>query len=378
MPDHSAGRREFLLAAGAAAFTTSLFPGNLRGANDRVRVGFVGAGRAGCVNIGHAGRVPGLEIAAVCDVYPPALGGAEARARALGFDGVRTTRDYHAILADKTIDAVCISAPARQRARMTVEACEAGKDVWVEAPACARVKEGARMAQAARQYNRVVQTGTTGRSGGLFRAAREIVKSGDLGQIDFCRALDPGGALTGRGVHLLDLVQWAFDEATPLWISAQGETPYAMLATYRYPGFVASYESRAQNDGAGYSVSFHGTNATLRVSPVGCFVFPADRNARPLEQWGWQLADESTLHWRNFLECIRSRRRPASDIETCVRSTATCLLSELALRHGGTLDCDDGAFTVQRDDTRQYWDPDFHSAGSNGGGWGYTDRHPGS
>jgi predicted dehydrogenase len=220
----------------------------------------------------------------------------------------------------------------------------------------------------------VVQAGTTGRSGESFRKAREIVKSGELGEIAFCRVFDDhggggvgGGAMTGRGVHLLDLVQWAFDEAMPVSISAQGgrsysggsrETPYTMLATYRYPGFVASYEIRAATphaaDGAGHGVTFHGSEATLMVNGAGCFLYPNGANAQPVEERGRRLADGNVSHWRNFLECIRSRRRPIGDIETCVRTTTTCLLSNIALRHGVTLDWDEKAFTVKQGDIEQY------------------------
>jgi predicted dehydrogenase len=365
MPDDSTGRRGFLRTAGAAAFTASLFTGNLRGANDRVRVGFIGAGRMGSGNIGYAAKVPGFEIAAVCDVYQPALDNAEAQARKLGFDGVRAERDFRAVLADKSIDAVCISAPDHWRAYMAVEACKAGKDVWVEKPACVYVEEGAKMVRAARKYNRVVQAGTVQRSGGLFQRAREIVKSGELGEIAFCRAFEAGleeqegGAMTGRGLHLLDLMQGAFDEAMPVAISAQGGTPCPMLATYRYPGFVASYESRAANGGRG--VSFHGSQATLMVNGAGCFLFPMRANTKPVEERGRPLADMQVPHWRNFLECIRSRRRPSGDIETCVRSTTTWLLSNLALRHGVTLDWDEKAFTVKQDDIKQYLKPEYRS-----------------
>jgi hypothetical protein len=180
-----------------------------------------------------------------------------------------------------------------------------------------------------------------------------------LGEIGFCRAFEAGveerergGATTGRPLHLLDMMQGAFDEAMPVAISAQGGTPRAMLATYRYPGFVASYERRAANGGRG--VSFHGSRATLMVNRAGCFLFPLRANTRPVAERSRQLADVRVTHWRNFLECIRSRRRPASDIETCVRSATTCLLSDLALRRGVTLDWDEKAFTVKEDDIKQY------------------------
>lgn len=423
MATEPSARREFLKTAGAAAFTTSLFTGNLRGANDKINTAFIGTGRMGSANIGYAGKTAGVEIAAVCDVYQPALERAHAQAKKLGFESCRAVKDFREILADKSIDAVCIATPDHWHAYLTVEACKAGKDVWVEKPACNYVEEGPKMVQAARKYQRVVQGGTMQRSGGFFQKAREIVKSGDLGEITFCRTfqasmaqkpgyghpadsqppagldwdlwLGPaekrpfnsnrwgvgenrwstfryfwdyaGGAMTDWGVHLLDITQFALDEAMPVSIAAQGgkfyvddntETPDTMLVTYRYPGFVGSYESRTANPFPmyenTYGTSFHGTKATLMVNRTGYWIFPNEKGKHPVEEKRRELADMNAPHWKNFVECIRSRQKPISDIETCVRSTATCLLANVALRSGMTLDWDDKAFTVKQSEARQY------------------------
>ena len=101
-------------------------------------------------------------------------------------------KDFREVLADKSIDAVSIATPDHWHAYMTIEACKAGKDVWVEKPACVYVEEGVKMVEAARKYRRVVQAGTMQRSGGFFQKARDIVKSGDLGDITFCRAFQAG------------------------------------------------------------------------------------------------------------------------------------------------------------------------------------------
>ena len=124
-------RRVFLKTAGGAALTSSLFSGKLRGANDKVAVAFIGVGRMGSDNLGYAAKVPGIQVAAVCDVYQPALERAEALAGKLGFAGIKATKDFREILGDKSIDAVCIAAPDYWHAYMTVEACKAGKDVYV-------------------------------------------------------------------------------------------------------------------------------------------------------------------------------------------------------------------------------------------------------
>ena len=66
-------------------------------------------------------------------------------------------------------------------------------------------------------------------------------------------------------------------------------------------------------------------------------------------------------HWRNFVDCVRTRQKPASDIETCVRTTTTCLLANLAMRHGATLDFDERAFTVKQHDMKQYLKAKYRS-----------------
>jgi predicted dehydrogenase len=413
-------RREFLKAAGGAALTSSLFSGNLRGANDKPNIAFIGCGRMGTANIDYAAQAGGVEITGVCDVYQPALERAQYQARRLGFRSVKPYQDFREILADKSIDAVSIATPDHWHAYITVEACKAGKDVWCEKPVCVYVEEGVKMVEAARKYKRVVQVGTVQRSGGFFRKAREIVKSGNLGDITYCSmfqagstgkegfgnpphsdpppgldwdlwlgpapkrafnanrwGVDPqrwsifryfwdyaGGAMTDWGVHLIDIVQFAFDEVMPVSISAQGG-PDTMLATYRYPGFVGAYESRACNPLPSYNntygTAFHGTEATLMVNRDGYWIWPVAKGKEPVEETSRELSDMHVPHWNNFLECLRTRQKPISDIETCVRTTTTCVLADLALRHGVTLDWDDQTFTVKQQDIKPFLKAKYRS-----------------
>ena len=123
----NSSRRDMLTAAGTA-FTTSLFTGKVKGANDRVSVGFIGLGAMGSGNLGYSMKVPGFVPTAICDVYQPHLERAEAAARRGGFQP-KSVKDFREVLADKSIDAVCISTPDHWHAYMTVEACKAGKDV---------------------------------------------------------------------------------------------------------------------------------------------------------------------------------------------------------------------------------------------------------
>src|SRR5207302_3768830 len=112
-------QRRDLLSGAAAAFTTSLFTGRVRGANDRVAVGFIGLGAMGSGNLGYAMKVPEAQPVALCDVYQPHLERAQDAARKGGFQP-RASRDFRDIIADKSIDAVCISTPDHWHAYMMV------------------------------------------------------------------------------------------------------------------------------------------------------------------------------------------------------------------------------------------------------------------
>src|SRR6185436_15607750 len=184
--------RRDLVKSAAAIYTTNLFTGRLWGANDTLQTAFIGMGRMGLGNMNAAMKQDKLRVAAVCDVYQPALDGAVDKTKAQAGGAARAVKDFREIMADKSIDAVCIATPDHWHAYMAVEACKAGKDVYVEKPISVTIDEGKKMVQAARKYKRVVQAGTMQRSGGYFLQAAEIVKSGKLGEITFCHAYQAG------------------------------------------------------------------------------------------------------------------------------------------------------------------------------------------
>ena len=410
-------RRTFLQSAGAAL---TILPARARGANDRITTAFIGVGVMGSENL-RAAINKGAQAVAVCDVYQPNLERAAAAARRLGQEP-KEVRDFRDILADKSIDAVCISTPDHWHPYMTVEACKAGKDVYVEKPACVAVDEGQKMVQAARKYNRVVQAGTWQRSGAHFQKACELVRSGALGKVSMARtwiynnqaqegignppdaAVPPGldwelwlgpapkrefnpnrfgvypkaysyfryfwdyagGHLTDSGIHVLDVVHMAFNEAMPVAVTALGgkfwlkddtETPDTLQVTYEYPGCLGSWEHRTNNtDGITsrlMGTTFHGSKATLYVDRAVMRVTPEKASdVEPQEMK--RVADPHPLHWENFLECVRTRQKPNSEIETCVRSSSACILGNVAYRAKTRLDWDESAHTVTQKDARKF------------------------
>jgi len=420
MPD----RRDFLKSS-TAVLTTSLFTGQIRGANDRIAAAFIGMGKMGCSNLSFAMRQDNLVTVAVCDVFELNLEWAVRDSK----NQAKPYRDFREILADKSIDVVCISTPDHWHAYMTVEACKAGKDVYVEKPICVVVDEGVKMVEAARKYKRVVQAGTMQRSARHFQKAVEIVRSGELGKITFVRTwnyghdqqagwgnpadtdppstldwdmwlgpapkvpfnenrfgVDPndryfsnfrwfwdyaGGMMTDWGVHWLDIVQMAFQEEAPteitalggkLWVTDNTETPDTLQVTYKYPsGFVATYERRSGSSqsmfGKSGGILFCGSKGTMFLDRSGYKIVPEMLGRPPVAAMA-ESEEKSTdsgnvSHWANFLECVRTRQKPISDIETCQKSTTTCLLGNVAYRSRLRLDWDVQKWTTHQPEARK-------------------------
>src|SRR5271157_2469017 len=364
----STTRRDMLKGASAAAFTTLIFPRMARGANDRITAAFIGTGTMGQGNVDYAIQTGLVQAVAICDVYQPNLEKGIVVANKRG-QSPKAVKDFREILADKSIDVVCIATPDHWHAYITVEACKAGKDVYVEKPACTYVEEGQKMVQAARKYGRVVQGGTMQRSGGYFKKAAELLQAGEIGDITFCHEWDyAGGAMTDWGVHLIDPVHQALGEPMPRSIVALGskfyveddtETPDTMQATFQYEKFLSTYESRTCNPmpmfGQGYGTSFHGTKGTLVLNRGGVWVYDL-QSKEPVKRWDRERDQEmgpmNVPHWKNFIECVQSRGTPTSDIERCVRSSVTCILANLSMRFGSRLDWDETAWTVKQEEVK--------------------------
>jgi predicted dehydrogenase len=419
-------RRDFLKKTAGAAFTTSLFTGRMKGANDRVRVGIIGIGRMGSANLSIAMKNPNFEVVAVSDIYKPHLEDGVEIARKKGVT-VKPVTDFREIIADKSIDAVCISTPDHWHAYMTVEACKAGKDVYVEKPLATHIDEGKKMVEAARKYNRVVQAGTMQRSGLHFQKAAELVKEGAIGQVTVCRtwmdglskkeglgnfpdgeppagldwdmwlgpapkkAWNPnrwgvhpemgarkpfpyfryfwdyaGGMMTDWGVHLLDIMHFAFEDPMPSSVSALGgkwwvtdnrETPDTMAVIYEYPkGFLAHFESCSAINGPykwdGAGTLFQGTEGDLYVNRALYRLTPHDRTKQPVEVRSSNNMNDA--HWQNFYECIKSRQKPISDVEKCFRTTAACILGNISLRSRMRVDWDNEKLTVVQKEAKKY------------------------
>ena len=311
----TASRRTFL-RAGAGLFA-ALAAESSRGyaANDTLNVACLGTGGRCRTLMQSLKKVPNVRIAAVCDVWDHSL----AEAAKIADPKAHQSKDYRALLERKDLDAVLIGSPDHQHVPMTVAACAAGKDVYVEKPLTHDLAEGQAVIDAQNKNKRIVQVGTQQRSMPHLREAREILKGGGLGRVlkvhltwnrnaaRFARPkenIDPktvdwkgflggardqpfdeyrfrnwrwfwdfgGGLLTDLMVHWIDTVHWFTGEDRPREATAVGdhfaaeglwETPDTIQCLLRYPTFQAYFEGTFSNARNAAMVEFMGTEATL-------------------------------------------------------------------------------------------------------------------
>ena len=430
-------RRGFMSSAGrglvGAAAATKFSSGQVSGANERIVCGFIGVGGMGRANLRDFLKSKDVDVAAVCDVWQPNVDRAiqMTQGKAAGYT------DFRKVIDRQDIDVVIIATPDHWHGYMTILACQAGKDVYVEKPLAHNIHEGRSMVAAARKHNRVVQVGTQQRSGRHYKEVVDFIQSGKLGKIsrvatwnfqnesphgmgnlpdseppsglDYEMWLGPapkrpfnpnrfifnfryfwdyaGGYATDWGVHHIDTVQWAMNERAPQKVSAHGgkyyiqdnrETPDTLEVIYEYPNFILTYSNRILNanplNGRSYGIAFYGTDATLVIDRQGYEVLPETHGAfetlRPfyerdleaaklgksLYPWGSQRdvwtgrtekvqgnrSEQHLAHVLNFVECVKNRQRPASDVEIAHYSTTTTHLANIAFWTGRTI----------------HWDPD--------------------
>jgi predicted dehydrogenase len=403
-------RRAFLKTMAAGVYTAAA-AGRVRGANDRVRVGLIGLGLIGTRHLLDFKAQPDVEIVGVSDVYPPRMeeGLALAGGRAVPFP------DFRRMLERRDIDAVVVSTPDHWHALMTMLACAAGKDVYVEKPLTHAVREGDWMLRAARRYGRVVQVGTQQRSGRHYQRAAALLRDGHIGairsvQVATARNITPGftqpvgtqpltpeqwelwlgpapwadyderrclyhfrwfwdysgGQTTNLLSHDLDIVQWATG-AAPVRVAAFaqrhrsmtgfGETPDVTEAIVEYPDFLLTWSNRESSAGGRRGLEIHGTRGTLAINRRRLLVTPDDdvpesaqipsfptvagpgerpsagKRTEAVSDDGYeQVPDQFVPHVRNFVDCVKSRRQPISDLESGHRTVTTCHLVNIASR----------------------------------------------
>jgi len=177
-----------------SAFPTTVWS-QVLGANDAIRVAVVGVRKKGKEHIRDFRLLPGVRVAAICDVDTQFLD-IEVKDFKDRNEKVDTYIDYRNLLEDKNIDAVVLSVPDHWHALMTVWTCQAGKDVYVEKPASHNIWEGRKMVEAARKYKRIMQVGSQDRSDVGLLAVASYIKQGNLGKIQLVRAFSYNARLS--------------------------------------------------------------------------------------------------------------------------------------------------------------------------------------
>jgi predicted dehydrogenase len=336
MAAHGTGRvsrRAFIGTAATAMAAVSY--GRVSGANDRVNVGQIGFGLIGRIHARSFLGQPDVNMVTLAETYAPRL---EAGAALIG-GSVAKVSDFRKVLDDKNVDAVVVATPDHWHALMTMLACAAGKDVYVEKPLSLFVNEGLWMIDVANRYKRVVQVGVQNRSGPNFQRARRLIKDGKLGTIvatedGFYRNLMPGfgnpsdgspppeldwdmwlgpsvyhpynpnrgiyhfrwfwdtsgGQMTNLGQHSLDLIQWYMGVDAPKSVYSTGgrfflkdncETPDTQDVIIEYPGFTTSLQYREATAGRAAegmgAVVFYGTKGCMPVNRKGYELIPDEK-----------------------------------------------------------------------------------------------------
>jgi predicted dehydrogenase len=235
----SCNRRRFLKSTLAAAATITLAgtksTGRVLGANEVIRVGIAGLHGRGGEHVQEFSGMPGVQITYLIDpdtrTYSSRLNTVQRR----GHNTPRTVQDVRVALQDRNIDAISIATPNHWHALMTIWACQAGKDVYVEKPCSHNVHEGRIAVEIARRHNRIVQHGTQSRSSLEWARTMALIQSGQLGRLKVARALcyKPRGQLT------------AYPNTTPpseldfnLWLGPAAERPFTRsLVHYNWHWF---------------------------------------------------------------------------------------------------------------------------------------------
>ncbi len=387
-------RREFITRSALAAGTFTVVPRHVLGGSgftapgDRVNLGFIGVGKQSIGLMRNLMRCPETMVLAGCDVDRHKLErfqneAEKSNAEKLqgGNQPVDTYENYRELLQREDIDAVVIAAPDHWHALMAVDAARAGKDIYCEKPLALTVAEGRAMVSAARKYDRVFQTGNMQRSWRDFRHACEMVYNGYIGEVkevnvsigdpvmacelpaeetpgylnwdlwvgpsmyrSYHQALSPpveyngwpmwrryrgfgGGSVTDWGAHMFDIGQWALgmDKSGPVEFIPPPKRSTRGLKMVYASGVVMNHVDWGEFN----AVQFIGSEGKIEVSRefyrsdiTGLTELELKAGDRPLYH--------SDNHYQDWIDAIKNRTRPVSDVETGHRTATVCNIANMA------------------------------------------------
>ncbi|CAN5253124.1 Gfo/Idh/MocA family oxidoreductase [soil metagenome] len=389
-------RRHFLGTSILGAAGISLLPQisfSKISANDKLNIGVIGLGRQSQGLTNAFLNMPGVEVVAGCDVYGVKRQRFEQKVKQHYAENkkkskVKIYENYQELLNRKDIDAVVIVTPDHWHALIAIEACKAGKDIYLEKPLTFTIKEGQELVKAVRQNNRILQVGSQQRSGRGFQHAVKLVQDGKIGNIERINAhvggpptpydlpeeeipsdlnwnlwlgpspyvhynsqlnppisLNPpenekiwgawrwykelgGGLTTDWGAHMFDIAQWALgkDGSGPVEIIPAGYQDFDYL-TYRYDNGVVMTE-RPFNEQQTKGVKFWGSDGWIEVSRE--FFKASDPSLNLPEISEEETAKLRNAHQVNFIESVRSRKDPIVPVEVGHSTCTVCTLGNIA------------------------------------------------
>ena len=363
------------------------------GPNDTITMGAIGVGGQGTYIMKQARGKKGVKFVAVCDVDADRCADA---AKVVG-DGCKQYKDFRELVEHKGLDAVTVGTVDHWHALTSIAAMKAGLDVYCEKPLALTVEEGRAMIGATRKYDRIFQTGNMQRSDKRYRLACELVRNGRFGKIHTVEArigdnpiggpfpevevpkeLDwdfwqgptadvpyvkerchyefrwwyeySGGKLTDWGAHHNDIAQWGLgmDGSGPIAVTGTGVKPSKKKNSYNcHPHFAVTY---TYADGTDLVTTSDGENGNRFIGDKGWLFVSRGRIEasekklldEPLPKDATRLY-ESNNHMKNFIDGVRTRKRPICDVSVGHHSAAVCHIGAISLRLGLPLQWDPAA-----------------------------------
>jgi predicted dehydrogenase len=369
-------------------------------ASERIRIGVIGTGGRGRSLINSFQREKDVDIVAVCDVDARHLEQGQKAAEKSG-KKVSTFKDFRDLIAHKGLNAVIVATPDHWHALPSIAACKAGLDVYCEKPLANSIGEGRALCEAAREFKRMVQTGSHERSGPRARFACEIVRNGKIGKLKTVRINLPcsdrhhnearkrdlgtaqkppmqldydlwlghtkevpyipervhfhwrwvlaygGGEMTDRGAHVIDLGQLGagLDETGPVEIEAKGvqqkDCMYDVFWDYTFTNRYANGVELVGSTKGPRGVRFEGEDGWVFIHVHGAKLEASSPDLLKLNADDFKVKlGRTTSHVRNFLDSIRSRKEPFATAEIGHRTATICHLNNIAMKLGRKLKWD--------------------------------------
>ena len=391
-------RRNFLKTS--AVFSASFViagtkaSGKVIGANDTIRIGVAGLNGRGSSHVGEWSGMKDVAITYLIDPDTKTYGKHINTIKNKGGTEPKQVRDVREALADPNLDAISIATPNHWHALMTIMACEAGKDVYVEKPCSHNVHEGRIAVEMARKHNCIVQHGTQSRSSGSWHKAVGAIASGKLGKLLIARGLcykprssigDRGeykvpdtvdynlwagpapmstvsrpkfhydwhwqwdygnGDIGNQGVHQMDIARWGIPGATlpksVLCLGGRfgyedaGQTPNTQVAIFDYGDTQLIFEVRGLKTdrymGSGVGNLFHLESGTI----VDGKFYPKDSDKTVDLPAVETHVGPGGGHFGNFIAAMRTRKQEDlnADILQGHYSSALCHLANISYRLG--------------------------------------------